>query len=180
MWTAKKKIMYVLYKTFAAWLPESRHLKLAKKLRYFFAKQVLTACGNDVNVEKDASFGPEVKIGDRSGLGVRCNICGDVTIGRDVMMGPEVVVLTANHAFDRTDIPMMDQGHFPAKPVVIGDDVWIGYRAIILPGVHIGKGCIIGAGAVVSKDIPDYAIAAGVPAKVIKTRKITEISGGGY
>lgn len=56
------------------------------------------------------------------------------------------------------------------EPVVIGDDVWIGTRVIILPGVKIGNGVIIAAGAVVTKDIPDYAVAGGVPAKVIKYR----------
>ncbi len=86
------------------------------------------------------------------------------------MMGPEVIVLTQHHKFDRLDIPMRQQGHKPYEPVIIGDDVWIGIRAIILPGVKIGKGAIIGAGAVVTKDVPEYAIVGGVPARVIKLR----------
>ena len=63
------------------------------------------------------------------------------------------------------------QGFSNVKPVVIGDDVWLGRRAIILPGVCIGNGSIIGAGAVVTKDIPPFSVAVGVPAKVIKDRK---------
>jgi maltose O-acetyltransferase len=86
------------------------------------------------------------------------------------MMGPEVVIYSQSHKYDRTDIPMCEQGFSEYKEVVIGDDVWIGRRAIIMPGVHIGKGCIIGAGAVVTKDIPDYSVAAGVPARVVKSR----------
>lgn len=86
------------------------------------------------------------------------------------MMGTDVTVITRNHRHDRTDIPMMEQGFEEEQPVVIGNDVWIGDRVVILPGVHIGNGCIIGAGAVVTKDIPDNAIAAGVPARVIRFR----------
>ena len=65
---------------------------------------------------------------------------------------------------------MMDQGFEEEKPVYIGNDVWIGDRVVILPGVHIGDGSVLAAGAVVSRDIPDYSIAAGVPAKVIRSR----------
>ena len=86
------------------------------------------------------------------------------------MMGTDVTVITRNHRHDRTDIPMMEQGFEEEQPVVIGNDVWIGDRVVILPGVHIGSGSIIGAGAVVTKDIPDNAIAAGVPARVIRFR----------
>jgi acetyltransferase-like isoleucine patch superfamily enzyme len=65
---------------------------------------------------------------------------------------------------------MMEQGLYSNGPVVIEDDVWLGAGAIVLDGVRIGKGCIVGAGAVVTKDLPDYAIAIGVPAKVTKMR----------
>ena len=89
------------------------------------------------------------------------------------MMGPEVVIYTSGHKFDRTDIPMMEQGNTDAEPVTIGDDVWIGRRVMIMPGVTIGNGCVIGAGAVVTKDIPPYSVAGGVPAKVLKSRNLT-------
>ena len=171
MWTTKKKIFYVLYRCTAALLPISQRSACAKKCRVFFAKRVLAECGNDINIERNASFGPLVKIGDRSGIGINCELYGPVTIGKNVMMGPEVVVYTSSHRHDRTDLPMMDQGSDTVRPVTIGDDVWIGRRAMIMPGVTIGNGVIIGAGAVVTKDIPDYAIAAGVPAKVVKGRR---------
>lgn len=86
------------------------------------------------------------------------------------MMGPDVAILTSTHNIDRTDIPMGYQGGRVAK-VKIGNDVWIGMRSIILPGITIGNGVVIGAGAVVTKDVPDYAIVAGVPARIIKFRK---------
>ena len=85
------------------------------------------------------------------------------------MMGPDVMIFTQNHKNDRLDIPMMLQTD-PKRPVVIGDDVWIAARAIILPGVTIGKGSIIGAGAVVTKDVPEYAVVGGNPARVIRYR----------
>ena len=65
---------------------------------------------------------------------------------------------------------MREQGTSEQKPVLIGNDVWLGRRVLIMPGVHIGDGCIIGAGAVVTKDIPPYSVAGGVPAKVLKSR----------
>lgn len=86
-------------------------------------------------------------------------------------MGPEVYIYTQNHHFDRTDISMDQQGFAEEKPVIIEDDVWIGSRVTILPGVRIGTGSIIGASAVVSKDIPPYSTAVGNPAQVVKSRK---------
>ena len=171
MWTLQKKVLYLFYKVTAAWLPISPHCLPAKKLRAFWAKKIVTECGNNVNIERFASFTPGLRIGDNSGVGINCEMNGSVTIGKDVMMGPEVVVYTMGHRHDRTDIPMMFQGMDDVSPVVIGNDVWIGRRAIILPGVTIGDGCIIGAGAVVSKNIPPYSIAVGVPARVVKRRK---------
>ena len=85
-------------------------------------------------------------------------------------MGTDVTIITRNHRFDRTDIPMMEQGFEEERPVYIGNDVWIGDRALILPGVHIGDGSIIAAGAVVTKDVPPYSIVAGVPARKIRDR----------
>lgn len=134
---------------------------------------IVTHCGENVNIEHGAHFTPGLSIGDRSGVGINCELNGPITIGQDVMMGPEVVIYTSGHEFGATDIPMMDQGSTAAKPVIIGDDVWIGCRAIIMPGVTIGNGCVIGAGAVVTKDVPPYSVAVGVPAKVVKNRCAT-------
>ena len=87
------------------------------------------------------------------------------------MMGPEVAIYTVNHCTERIDIPMNVQGITPERPVVIGNDVWIGTRVIILGGVKVGTGSIIAAGSVVTKSIPAYTIVAGVPAKVVRVRK---------
>ena len=105
---------------------------------------------------------------------VSAKIRGPLHIGSDVMMGPDVIILTSTHEISRTDIPMREQGGGTGKEdrtVVIGDDVWIGTRVIILPGVKIGSGAVIAAGAVVSRNVPDFAIVGGIPARVIKMRK---------
>ena len=85
------------------------------------------------------------------------------------MMGPDVVILTHTHKIADITIPMGQQGS-EVRPVTIGNDVWIGMRSIIMPGVTIGNGVVIGAGAVVTKDVPDYAVVGGVPAKIIRLR----------
>lgn len=142
-----------------------------KHIRAFCGKLILTKCGENVNIEKNAVFPSSVELGDNSGIGIRAHINGKVIIGNDVMMGPDVCIYARNHAFDQIDIPMNLQGFAPEKPVVIEDDVWIGARVIILPGVHIGTGAVIGAGAVVTKDVPDYAVVGGNPACILRMRK---------
>lgn len=178
MWTKKKKILFLLYSLTAKNLPISQRLPLAKKLRCFWAKKIANDIGSNVNIERGAVFGPMLEIGDNSGIGINCEIYGPVKIGNDVMMGPEVVVYTSGHNFHRTDITMIEQGSTVPEPVIIGNDVWIGRRAMIMPGVNIGDGCVIGAGAVVTKDIPAYSVAGGVPAKVIKSRLCNMNDGG--
>ena len=88
---------------------------------------------------------------------------GGITIGDDVLVGPQTIIATLNHDPD----PDKRGGMF-AKPVVIGDKVWLGARVTICPGVRIGEGAIVGAGAVVTKEVPPRTVVAGVPAKVIK------------
>ncbi len=92
-----------------------------------------------------------------------------IWIGNDCMISYGVVMRTEMHNHERTDIPMIEQGG-KVKDIHIEDDVWIGYGAYIMPGVTIHKGSIIGAHAVVTKDISAYSVAVGVPAKVIKSR----------
>ncbi len=170
MWTLKTKILFVLYQITASWLPISQRLPLAKRLRTAWARRIVAACGENVNIERYAVFTPGLSIGSNSGIGVRCEVYGPVRIGNDVMMGPEVVIYTRNHRHDQKDIPMRCQGLEMEKPVTIGNDVWIGRRAMILPGVEIGDGAIVAAGAVVTRSMPPYSIIGGVPAKVIGMR----------
>lgn len=119
---------------FASWLPISQRSSFAKKWRTFFAKRIIKQCGENINIERFAVFTPDLFIGNNSGIGINFEVYGPVTIGNDVMMGPEVIIYTNAHCHDRIDIPMRDQGFSEALPVVIGDDVWIGRRAMIMPG----------------------------------------------
>jgi maltose O-acetyltransferase len=172
-----RKLYLLLYYYFAYYLPATNgpgwgHRLRARKIRRFICSRIFMKCGKDINVEKGANFGDgtEIEIGCNSGIGVNCMLQGQVKIGNDVMMGPEVLIFTQNHQFNRIDIPMNKQGHMPSEPVVIGNDVWIGQRCIILPGVTIGNGTILAAGAVVTKDVPDWAIVGGNPGKIIRYR----------
>lgn len=92
-------------------------------------------------------------------------------MGKYIMMGPEVIILPKNHNFSDVSIPMMIQGYQETKQVIIENNVWIGARCVILPGVKIGKGSIIAVGSVVTKDIELFSIVAGVPAKLVRKRK---------
>jgi len=92
-----------------------------------------------------------------------------ITIEDDVMIGVGVHFYVNNHKFDRTDIPLIEQGYYPSEGILVKDGAWIGANAIILPGVVIGKNSVIGAGSIVTKSIPDFSVAVGNPARVIKT-----------
>jgi len=143
----------------------------SKKIRRFLCKRIFKSMGKNVNIEHGAFFGSgrDIEIGDNSGLGLNCRVTGPLKIGNDVMIGPDVMIFTQNHETSRLDIPMRLQTA-PKKPVTIEDDVWIAARVIILPGVTIHKGAIVGAGAIVTKDVPEYAVVGGNPARIIKYR----------
>lgn len=137
-------------------------------------KHIFEYCGKNVNIERGAYFGAgtKIRIGDNSGLGVNCVIPNGSIIGENVMMGPNCYIHERNHAFDRIDIPMINQGYASRKPVVIEDDVWIGRDVTITVGRHISKGSIIAANCVLTKDFPEYSIIGGNPSKLIRSRKI--------
>ena len=141
-----------------------------KKIRNILARCFASGIDKTVNVENGAIFSSRVIVGEYSNIGIDAFIQGKTTIGKYVMMGPECIIYTFNHETGRIDIPMCEQGFREEREVIIDDDVWIGARVIILPGVHIGKGAIIGAGAVVAKDVPDYSVAVGNPATIVKKR----------
>ena len=109
----------------------------------------------------------DVLIGDNTRIGIHCTVIGPVTIGSHVNLAQGITVTALNHNFEDAAKRIDEQG-ISTKPVVIGDDVWIGANAVILPGVTIGFHAVIAAGAVVTKDVPSHTLVAGVPAKVIK------------
>ena len=112
-----------------------------------------------------------MRIGDGTWIGPTCffHSAGGLTIGRNVGIGPAVKILTSTHAEAGREVPIL---HAPIRraPVVIEDDADLGIGAIVLPGVRVGRGAQVGAGAVVTEDVPEYAVEAGVPARVLRTR----------
>jgi len=175
-----KKLYLLLYYGFARHLPKSTNPiigKLSVKIRRQLCKRIFSTCGEKLVVENKAYFGngKDFQIGNVSGIGTNFkSINRIVKIGNYLMMGEDVLFLGGGHKYDRIDIPMGLQGGMEKSFLEIEDDVWIGARVIVLPGCrHIGKGVIIGAGSVVTKDIPDYAIVGGNPARVIRFRQTT-------
>ena len=168
----KQTIGKLIYHAYAKYLPRSYSgINLGqKKLRALCGKLMLERCGKNVNIEKNALFSSKVSLGDYSGIGVNAKIYGTCHIGNYVMMGEDCTIITRNHAVDRCDIPMMEQGFEQEEPIWIGNDIWIGDKVTILPGVRVGDGAVIGANSVVTHDVPPYAIMAGNPAKIIRYR----------
>jgi len=119
--------------------------------------------------------GGSISVGDwtafNSGVHINASCGGTIYIGAHCPIGPGVVMRTANHNYSNAELNIQEQGHTFAD-IIVEDDCWIGANSIILSGVHIGKGAVIGAGSVVTKNIPSMAVAVGVPAKVIKYRKV--------
>ena len=114
--------------------------------------------------------GKNISIGQYSQINENVFIQG-AKIGANVMIAPNVSILSKGHNFSDVDTPMIMQGKTEEVLPIIEDNVWIGRNVVIMPGVHIGAGSIIGAGAIVTKNIMNNSIMGGVPAKLIKSRK---------
>ncbi len=144
-------------------------------LRNICAKHLFLKCGHPINIEHGASFGngAEMELGNHSCMGIHCHYPSNIKIGNHVMFGPHCHILgNQTHRFDRLDIPIGAQGVFRiTTPTCIGDDVWMGRQCLMLPGHTIGNHCVIGAGSVVCKNVPDYSVAAGNPIRVIRDRR---------
>lgn len=168
-----KKFWMVIYNCFFRNWPQ---VLGGAKLRSFVARRFLKKCGKPVSIGLGARIHRNTEIGNNSGIGRNCELTNGVTLGDNVMMGPNVYIITQNHRTDRIDVPMNRQGYLEVEPVIVENDVWICAGSKIMPGVRVGTGSIIAAGAVVTKDVEPYSVVAGVPAKVVKRRKNTEIN----
>lgn len=136
--------------------------------------------GNNVSILKNTiiectgvirSLGEGIEIGNNVGIAQNCfiQVRGKVKINDNVILGPNVSIFSENHNYVDPELPVSVQGE-TRKGVTIEEGVWIGTRAVILDGVTVGKNSIIAAGSVVTRDVPPYSIAGGVPAKKIKDR----------
>lgn len=143
-------------------------------IRIYFFERSVKRCGGKLYILPNTiiSYPYHVTIGYNVFINRGVNITAreDVFIGDNTLIGPGVVINSGMHHYEDPNILIRDQGH-RTQPIHIGNDVWIGAKSVILPGVCIGDGSIIGAGAIVTKSIPPYSVAVGVPAKVIKFRK---------
>jgi len=153
---------------------EFNYLKPSKRYeRNQIIQKLFNSIGENAWIESpfNCDYGYNITIGDNFYANTNCTIldCAKVTIGNNVLIGPNVSLYTPNHAFDADE---RKEGYERSLPIHIGDNVWIGGSVTIVPGVTIGDNTIIGAGSVVTKDIPSNVIAAGVPCRVI--RSITE------
>jgi acetyltransferase-like isoleucine patch superfamily enzyme len=141
--------------------------------RALFYYTTLPICGEGLYMHPNVAFyfPQNVTLGNdvHMNRGVCITAKAPIRIGNDVLIGPYVVINSGNHTYSDSTVPIRIQGH-SAAPITIGDDVWIGAHATILPGVTIGRGAVVAAGAVITHDVPPYAITAGVPARVIKLR----------
>ena len=141
----------------------------SRTLRKFFLARWLDGLGDGTSVQMNCRFlnGRKVSFGERNVINFGCLFDGrkfQIRTGSDVSIGPEAAILTLGH--DPQSPEFADRG----GDVIIGDRVWIGYRAIILPGIQIGEGAVVGAGAVVTRDVEAFAIVAGNPARKIGMR----------
>lgn len=160
-----KKLFKFIFDVFVSKTPENWGA-----LRRLVVKKYILYCGGGVSIGRKCKVHRNTRIGDYSGIGYGCEIPNGVTIGKHVMMGPNVLMYTQNHCTEKVDIPMRMQGMRKMQPILIEDDVWIGARVCILPGITIGHGSVIGACAVVSKDVPPYSVVVGNPGRIVKSR----------
>jgi maltose O-acetyltransferase len=173
----KAKVACAVYLVVAKQLPSEwvpLFLRRAfSSIRVALLKQwIFKKVGKNVDICDDVMFFGHKAIvaGNNFGFGKGCRVgaAGGITIGNHVMIAGYVTLITTNHRYKTQFSP--EDNYDESKPIVIHDDVWIGERAIILPGVNIGRGAIVGAGAVVPKDVPEYAVVVGNPARIVKYR----------
>lgn len=151
---------------------KSRMRKLcAKKFKFF---------GEDSEVRPRAYIVgcSKIFLGDRVVIrpgtmlhGASNNLEESIRIENGAMLGSGCHIYVSNHTFSNPLVPIIDQGHDPSEKVIIREGAWLGANVIVLPGVEIGRNSVVAAGAVVTKSIPDFVVAAGIPAKVIKILK---------
>lgn len=170
-----KKLYLLIYYAFAQYLPMQPFpgFRFYYKIRYAICKKILNSCGQNIIVKNKCYIGDgsKLSVGDNTQLGQNARLGGPIKLGSYVMMGPDVVIMGVTHDISDLSKPMVDPTN-PSleKPVTIGNNVWIGTRAIIMPGVCIGDNSIIGAGAVVTKSFGPNSVIGGVPAKLLKRR----------
>ncbi|MBQ0831295.1 acyltransferase [Marinobacter sp.] len=167
----KRKFFYFIYNFLGKYLPRT-YMPYAfgsGRFRRFLIENSVDCCGDGLVLQSNVLISPFVEIGKNVEINEFCRIRSNVSIGDDVLIAPNVQLISVNHRFSDLKLPISRQGEDQGF-IVIGDGAWIGTASIILPNVRIGKGSIVGAGSIVTKDVSDYSIVGGNPAKFIKSR----------
>ena len=168
-----KKIYLALYYSIASHLPNSTYPmgKFFNNIRLLLLKKIISL-GTGSKVQENVYLGNGTNISIGSNCQINANVRLDnVCIGNDVMIARECIFLGKMHNYESTDVSMINQGNVDVQQSIVEDNVWIGARVIVMPGIVIRSGAIIGAGAVVTKDTEANAIYGGVPSKLIKYRQ---------
>ena len=167
-------IKIALYYILLSKLPSSRFTSVFSDLRVWYLSSVLKILNKGTNksmVGNNVYIGRGNKLAIGSGARINENVYLEkVTLGDDVLIAPNVAILSRMHEFSSMEVPISQQGYREEKAVIVGNDVWIGRNVVVMPGVSIGEGAIVGAGSVVTKDVEPYSIVGGVPAKLIRKR----------
>ena len=164
----------ILYYLIISKLPHSRYIGVSNQIRVWYCSKILKILEYDSNSKFETdiyiSDGTKLRIGKYCRINENVFFQGDVIIGNYVMIAPNVTIHSSTHIYDSIENPMVLNGLSNNNTVIIEDDVWIGRNVVVLPGIKIGKGSIVGANSVVTKDIEPYSIYGGVPAKLIRKR----------
>lgn len=170
----RHKLALIGYYAFVSKLPEQRLWRIFNNLRCWYLARVLrvleTADGALIGSNVYIGDGQQVSIGTGSRINENVFIQG-ARIGKHVLIAPGCALMSKSHRHDRLDIPIALQGETEAMPVIIKDGAWLGRNVVVMPGVTIGAGAIVGACAFVNRDVPDNAVYAGVPARLIRYRE---------
>jgi acetyltransferase-like isoleucine patch superfamily enzyme len=130
----------------------------------FLGRNTILSCKNgDIVLEEDANIGFNVEVFSAA----------QVRVGRKVLVAAYTYLVGGDHLYDRVDVPVLEQGR-TARGIDVDDNVWLGAHVVVADGVRIGRDAVIGAGAVVTSDVPPFHVAAGVPARVIRDRRTSE------
>ena len=169
----KFKIFLFIYYLLASKLPNYAFPGgiFYNKFRIYCLRQIIPI-GKECRVMRNVYIGS----GENISIGNHCRInenvrIDNVQIGNHVMIARDSVILGKTHVASSTDTPMEKQGNHKSVRTIIENDVWLGIRCVVLPGLKISRGCIIGAGGVLTKSTVEYSVYAGVPAKFIKKRR---------
>lgn len=167
------KLKLVFYYAVIQHLPHSRLIGLCNKIRVAYVSKVLKVMPYDGRTKLEPNVYLSNAIGTTIGLNCRINenvFIQQATIEDEVLIAPNVAILSTSHNHEKLGKSIVNQGDSMPNPPIIKKGVWLGRNVIIMPGITVGEGAIVGAGAVVTKNVEPFTIVGGVPAKFIKKR----------